>query len=132
MNSARMKITWTAAVAVAIVVCSLLRTAPASASAPKTHKCTYLSQKNKIFGDCKAYLSQDAIKITFKNNKWINLARSPQWILTIASPEAKMYYNTTLADWKIKGMQAMNGVTTELSDVPTRTGKVAKIAGIQV
>lgn len=90
-----------------IVCFSIVGAAPASkpAAAAKITKgakikCWYLMQTNKIFGDCEVYVSPQALKITFSNEKWANLAKPPDWDLFVFNPKAKVYCRTPLKEWR--------------------------------
>jgi len=87
-------------------------------------KCWYFSQKNMIFGDCEIYVCPQALKVTFANEKWANLAKPPDWDLLVFSPKAKIYCRTPLKEWRGRKLATayVNGVK--------RLGKTEKVAGM--
>ena len=93
-------------------------------------KCWYFMQTNMIFGDCDVYVSPQALKITFSNEKWANLAKPPDWDLFVFNPRAKVYCRTPLKEWRgrklgtsfVKGLKAVGkgetiaGIRTKIYD----------------
>ncbi len=113
--------------ALQIVCTSMAEATPASkpAAAAKIAKvakikCWYFMQTNKIFGDCEVYVSPQALKITFSNEKWANLAKPPDWDLFVFNPKAKVYCRTPLKEWRgrklgstfVKGLKSVGNSET--------------------
>lgn len=88
-------------------------------------KCWYFMQTNKIFGDCEVYVSPQALKVTFSNEKWANLAKPPDWDLFVFNPRAKVYCRTPLQEWR--GRKLANSFVKGLKPV----NQPEKIAGIR-
>ena len=116
----------------AIVVSAI--SAPASKSIAKQQppaakgakiKCWYFVQTNMIYGDCEVYASPQALKITFSNQKWANLAKAPDWDLYVFNPKEKIYCRTPLKDWRARKL----GASFVKSLKPT--GKDEVIAGMR-
>lgn len=87
-------------------------------------KCWYFMQTNKIFGDCEVYVSPQALKVTFSNEKWANLAKPPDWDLFVFNPRAKVYCRTPLKEWR--GRKLATTFVKGLKPI----GKSEKIAGM--
>lgn len=82
-------------------------------------------QTNKIFGDCEVYVSPQALKVTFSNEKWANLAKPPDWDLFVFNPREKVYCRTPLKEWR--GRKLANSFVKGLKPV----NQPEKIAGIR-
>ncbi len=99
------------------------------ANKPKI-KCWYFMQTNKIFGDCEVYVCPQALRVTFSNEKWANLAKPPNWDLFVFNPRAKIYCKTPLKEWRgrklassfVKGLKPVSkpetiaGIRTKVYD----------------
>jgi hypothetical protein len=99
-----------------------------SAGASKQLHCWRLEQSNAIFGECTIYACPEALKIVFKNGKWMNIARAPGWELFVFNPKEKIYSHTPLDKWKANTFHfgLMNAASTKL----VRTAHLQRIGGL--
>jgi hypothetical protein len=89
--------------------------------------CWRIEQQNFFFGECTIYACPEALKVTFVNGKWMNIAKAPGWELYVLNPGQKVYFHTPLDKWKANKVQQnlLNATAAELIN----THKTSKIAG---
>jgi len=95
----------------------------------KTSKCWVLEQKNKFFGDCRVYATSKALKFMVADNKWVDLAKAPNWDVYLLGPQAHVYYRFDLN--KFRGhilLTVISAIDTHAK--PLKTKEERTIAGI--
>jgi len=104
--------------------------AQAATSAAKHINCWRLEQKNILLGDCVVYASPTAIKVVFKNGKWVDIARAPDWELFVVNPDQKIFCRTTIDKWKINSVKLTAVVTNSGTTKVVKTGLRGRICGL--
>ncbi len=94
----------------------------------KQLRCWRIEQDNMLFGQCTIYACDQALKVVFKNGKWMNLARAPGWELYVFNPREKVYYHTPLDKWKANSVQ-LGLINSAPGTIVTRTTRTQRIAG---
>jgi hypothetical protein len=98
-------------------------------ASPKTYHCWRIEQSNGLYGACTIYACSQAIKVVFKNGKWTNLAKGPNWLLYILNPDQKIYCTTTLENWKCNLVQ-LGSIVDEKKMTTVRRHEEKTIAGL--
>jgi hypothetical protein len=69
------------------------------------------------------------VKIVFKNGKWINLAKAPDWQLYVLNPAGKIYCTTSLDRWKANLLQPKTIIDMKNIEL-VRSHEETRICGI--
>lgn len=91
--------------------------------------CWRIEQQSSVFGDSIMYASPEAVKIVFKNGKWMNLAHAPGWELYVYNPREKVYWHTPLDQWKLK-VGPLQAAVSAGPQTFVRSNRLAKIGGL--
>jgi len=95
----------------------------------KTIRCWEIKQKNKYFGTSTIYASPKFYKFIAGGNKWVDLARAPNWDVYLIGLKNHRYYRFGSKDFK--GHILITFVSTiDRHAKPVTTKREEKIAGI--
>lgn len=80
-----------------VLLLSLWTAMPARAGVKSSWKIVHL---DAICGVSTAYVSSSYLRRDFPRMKIVTIASSPRWKMLVLNPTSKMFYETTLDDWR--------------------------------
>jgi hypothetical protein len=113
----------------ALAIGSALFCQPSHSKAVPTSKCWLFEQKNKFLGDTLVYASPKGIKVISAHNKWIEIAKAPNWDLYLLGPASHLYYRWELKKWRGHPLMTVTSRVTRDSK-PVMTNQKGQIAGL--
>lgn len=80
-------------------------------------QCLVLNQTSKSFGEFELFASPTAVKLVNKSKRITTLARLSDGKVFTYNPDLKLYYETTLKEWKPQFAQRMAFMVGELANL---------------
>lgn len=71
------------------------------------------TQRSEFIGDVVLFVKDDAIRIQAASNRWVLIARAPDWSITLFNPTKKLMARRTLKDWNDFGLRSFWPLTKE-------------------